>query len=89
MSIVTSVKMPYNHRYISDSDILNIVSRVQLFTFVVKPASSLVITRQLYNIVSLRAIDGPTKAQVCCALILIHNNLLIIFVSDIVIYVST
>ncbi|VDC01574.1 unnamed protein product [Peniophora sp. CBMAI 1063] len=38
----------------------DIVSHTQMFTFVAKPACTLLITRQLYQIVSMTSIDGPS-----------------------------
>jgi hypothetical protein len=41
-----------------------LVSHLQLFTFVVKPACTLIITRRLYKIASLHAVEAPTRKEV-------------------------
>ena len=39
---------------------------MQIITGIVKPMSTLIITRRLYNIVSLRSVDPPSNAAVRC-----------------------
>ncbi|VDC00134.1 unnamed protein product [Peniophora sp. CBMAI 1063] len=40
----------------------DIVSHIQLITYIVKPAATLIITRRLYLIASLQSVDMPSKA---------------------------
>jgi hypothetical protein len=40
------------------------VTHLQLFNFVVKPACTLIITRRLHKIASLRAVEAPTRKEV-------------------------
>jgi hypothetical protein len=40
------------------------VSHLQMFTAVVKPACTLIITRRLFKIASMRAVEAPTRKEV-------------------------
>ncbi|KZV68506.1 hypothetical protein PENSPDRAFT_634260 [Peniophora sp. CONT] len=44
----------------------DVVTRVQVITYVVKPMATLIITRRLYLIASLQSIDPPSKAAIPC-----------------------
>jgi hypothetical protein len=43
---------------------INSVTHLQVFAGIVKPGCTLIITRRLYKIASLRAVDAPTRKEV-------------------------
>jgi hypothetical protein len=51
-----------------------IVTHVQMLTFIIKPACSLVITRRLSKIASLRVIDANTREEVSSSTFIIGKN---------------